>query len=98
MSAHTPGPWSVYEDEDEPTLVVGHEKMPSYHIPLWGRVLSETPPTEEDRANARLIAAAPDMLDALKAYIAADESGDHDSFVNAYEGARAAIAKAEGET
>ena len=66
MTGHTPGPWSIYEDDEEPTLVVQYETMPSYYLPIWGKIFSERPITDTDRANARLIAAAPEMLAALR--------------------------------
>lgn len=43
-------------------------------MPIWGRFFAKNPITEEDRANARLVAAAPDMFDAL---IEAREALDH---------------------
>lgn len=57
-----------------------------------------TVPPEEQRANARLIAAAPDLLDALHAMLACcyDEERD-DETVEAVHRARSALAKAEGK-
>ena len=56
-----------------------------------------TIPPSEQKANARLIAAAPDLLDALKLMLAEcfDEERD-DATIHAVAQARAAIAKAEG--
>ena len=48
---------------------------------------------ETARLNARLIAAAPDLLDALKAWVSA---ADDDADYAAMKKAEAAIAKAEG--
>ena len=50
---------------------------------------------EQDIANARLIAAAPDMLQALEELIAEWSDGKHES--GGFDMARAAIAKATGE-
>jgi hypothetical protein len=55
--SHTPGPWRVYQEHnvaygDDSDHVV---RMVHAHHPLVAA-------TEESRANARLIAAAPDML------------------------------------
>lgn len=66
MSKHTPGPWEVGEDRD---IVWG---------PEWKghRVLvANVPFTKETRveADARLIAAAPELLGKLEALIAAAE-------------------------
>jgi hypothetical protein len=62
-------------------------------------------PTEEDRANARLIAAAPELLEALRAALLDIENTAYDpndgiaSLARARLGrARAAIAKAEGRS
>lgn len=51
MSKHTPGPWGLVRHED--TWLVGP-----------GIVIDDT--AEEDEANARLIAAAPELLAALE--------------------------------
>ena len=90
MSKHTPGPWTVYEDEEEPTLVVQYEVTPSYYMPIWDRCFSLKSISDIDRANARLIAAAPDMLEALEMTRAA-------AAFDAIDCIEAAIAKAKGD-
>lgn len=64
MSAqHTPGPWTVSEDDSNGQAVVRGE-----HIEVatcWHHCVVEI--EREMRANARLIAAAPAMLEALRA-------------------------------
>jgi hypothetical protein len=50
---------------------------------------------KESLANTRLIAAAPELLEALKAML--DYYGSHTARVEAQDKARAAIARAEGE-
>jgi hypothetical protein len=77
MNQHTPGPWKAYPDGTQ-TFVAS---IPS------GRVVaadlhdenSDTP-IEEIEANARLIAAAPGLLDAAEtaAEIIRDSYGQHD--------------------
>lgn len=62
MTKHTPGPWSVGHDQrDWPRVYAGNCEIV--------RALSEHGtrriPKEERDANRHLIAAAPDMLDAL---------------------------------
>jgi hypothetical protein len=56
---------------------------------------------EEDYANARLIAAAPDLLDALRDVLESAKLGleveDHPALRDIRKAARAAIAKAKGE-
>ena len=61
---HTPGPWqvlsgSIYESK-------ANEGLDCTRIALMDRANFKIIPTERD-ANARLIAAAPDMLEALTA-------------------------------
>ena len=97
MSKHTPGPWTVYEDAEEPTFTVQHEIAPSYYIPIWGKLFASNPPSDEDKANIQLIKAAPDMLEALEDIIADAEylalvGDNHARRMKA----KAAIAKAKG--
>lgn len=56
MSAHTPGPWIVESDKTMTMVVAEEGGMP-------GILVSQGPPTKQDKINARLIAAAPDLLD-----------------------------------
>ena len=86
---HTPGPWTI-------TVHHGYGERQRYTIdqePITPRML-----LGED-ANARLIAAAPDLLAACHAFV--DTFTDNDETTSreydAYEAAGAAIAKAEGE-
>lgn len=110
--AHTPGPWeaignevrsSMHQPEGLPRGVRIVECMDGYFQPF----------TDEAKANARLIAAAPDLLEALKACKAAldwvvEQAGgpacEHDGGVvcfckenNAINLAAAAINKAEAK-
>ncbi len=84
---HTPGPWEVE---------LGTANR-DWHIIKRGTAWNAT--SAERDANARLIAAAPDLLAAL-ALILADYSaaygGDEKDEPKAMKAARAAIAKAEG--
>ena len=90
-SRHTPGPWRVGD--------AGH----TVFGPPNGNPSPETIANVRGRSNARLIAAAPEMLEALKSIadgIVMDQSKpyDHIDTVLAYQKlARAAIAKATGE-
>ena len=68
-AAHTPGPWRINrsgETEQYPALVVSDGKPTGY-------VCSIPPKHESAEANARLIAAAPKMLDTLKKLLAAED-------------------------
>lgn len=79
MSSHTPGPWRVIDDGS----VVGVQ------MGLAGGFLIDSKANPD--ANARLIAAAPDLLDALQRI--RESSGDPiiENICNS------AIAKAEGQ-
>ena len=92
---HTPGPWVIDWNvsrldifgADETTLVAS----------LRRSFLSQAI-DEAARSNARLIAAAPDLLDSLSEifdYAGGADSALHDEYV--MDRARAAIAKAEGK-
>lgn len=91
---HTPGPW--YADGDH---VVKHDYAQDIIcVPPRGDAYRR--PYEEARANACLIAAAPDLLAALARLVdfvsALDEFPEE--IEDAHEQARAAIAKAKGES
>lgn len=64
MSKHTPGPWKVFENPEGLPVVesTGPHADAVAHI-RWAR--READGAEVD-ANARLIAAAPDLLEALR--------------------------------
>ena len=108
--SHTPGPWTVHDDFLQ--LIAIHcgfdiDAKQAVQVCLMDYSTANIDP-KANEANARLIAAAPDLLAALKKY--ADfvrESGraekfDREAFVNnmlhATDLARAAIAKAEGRS
>lgn len=101
MNKHTPGPWSVTSEPDEeyPVWDVGHRTVGG---PLDGDVLHVCDTVDE--ADARLIAAAPEMLEALKwahdfAYDAYDDTKHYDKTVAEWlVRCEAAIAKAEGRS
>jgi len=86
MAEHTPGPWTIYDQTDP-----HHIKIKGQYADIGGAHVADI----LGEANARLIAAAPDLLAALKAFMHAD---GHDDFEDEWPAARAAIAKAEGLT
>jgi len=99
MSAYTPGPWTATYWYNKEAETGGWQFSAAGHLlPLHDM---ETDNPEEADANARLIAAAPDLLGALDCivrYLAdADEKGliEHGEPMIA---AREAIKKAAGET
>ena len=88
---HTPGPWladgaSVYEERDDFSVICN----------FWSSSLPEW------EANARLIAAAPDLLEALEQLVIEYDDveladAEPSSLTAAFNAARAAIAKAKGK-
>lgn len=83
---HTPGPWSLSltTAEDLPCVEIGSAS--------WCPLGSGSDPKQDD-ANARLIAAAPDLLRALKAAHAPCKTVEQS--IGAWKLAEEAIAKAE---
>lgn len=103
---HTPGPWV----RDAVNSEYMHDIILGYDVPGWGRPVLVATCFGENRAddinmndaaaNARLIAAAPDLLAACQLLADWDASPNDDNDVerlsNAASAARAAIAKATG--
>ena len=95
MRGHTPGPWNV--DTTKTTLAIrstaakGGER---YRVASLG--IGRRTPDAVDIANARLIAAAPDLLFCCKKLLSAYEKRESisDGWVSEI---RSAIAKAEGK-
>lgn len=108
MSAakQTPGPWSLFIDRKSKTISIDIGAEPTGRRPCvigWSGFDSCDLPFGSRVANARLIAAAPDLLEALQAeqeWRARDEVGaidpewDYERMVG--DKRRAAIAKATG--
>jgi hypothetical protein len=105
--SHTAGNWSVHGDKKTliggPTNKMMIAEVLHQHVCVseWDR------PLEEAQANARLIAAAPNLLSALKvmvaAFTAAVDLDENDVDLDGFEyksvrQARAAIANAEGRS
>lgn len=120
MSKHTPGPWVSKQDgkyRDSPWSIDHEDGHDASWAPIStekGRTLaivvnddSKRPmdfQEEEMHANANLIAAAPDLLEALEYLMRIVDSSGDESYVQIhlapefFEPARAAIAKAKGQT
>jgi hypothetical protein len=100
MSAHTPGPWYVEEKNSFSTNAFYIRGSDSNGNPLtWGKgCVAHIPKSTVTQmgANARLIAAAPEMLEALDK-IACFAPGNGDVCEIIAKVARAAIVKAEGQ-
>lgn len=88
MSAHTPGPWihkfGHFENEDGYIVIVGE---------IYGNEKDED--VNEHEANARLIAAAPEMFELLKYVIDKKENADE---WHVWDTANNLIQKIEGES
>ena len=102
MSEHTPGPWKAkkwvgtdpYDDPDRPFVEVGNVH--------WSPKNWKPAAAIEQTANARLIAAAPEMLEALEKviseYIKSLYNSDRALYLGrAMNAAEKTIAKAKGE-
>lgn len=90
---HTPGPLA-FEDPLGPeilSIVVGKEPYDWRHVAQISADWDEIPKAQAKR-NARLIAAAPDLLEALRAVVRVADRKTAE-----FDLARAAIAKALGE-
>lgn len=91
---HTPGPWDV--DECRYGFAVYARKS--------GDAVVKTEDVEgrygaiDNEADARLIAAAPELLEALTEIVAAADGDGWKQLDPSFAAARAAIAKARGET
>lgn len=100
---HTPGPWRFLPgNETAPGYVVGREAC-AFVAQLLGKDGRRNPETQE-RADANLIAAAPELLDGLRQMTDAYAKAMRDAGVTRYpealavvRAARAALAKAKGE-
>ena len=100
MSKHTPGPWSVVEHDHAICIQTESPSKTKYgasrYAAIGGFDRNDRAQLEEARANARLIAAAPELLEALQKIA----GNTYDEWTNGAEAARiarAAIAKATGE-
>jgi hypothetical protein len=102
MSGHTPGPWGL--DTLKTSCGICHKIGPfpykpdrQCHACVYVDYPGDGAIERELLANARLIAASPDLLEALQNLIAAVEEPDSDSLMELIQ-ARAAIRKATGES
>jgi hypothetical protein len=96
---HTPGPWYLRTNKHKncdgsawgwlDTQQAGNQRPPSGVDVTWSA-------GQTSEANARLIAAAPDLLEALKKMLDSHEDACTGYGEGAAEKARAAIAKATG--
>lgn len=98
---HTDGPWSIIPQSNGTSLIAREYETGNQMKPKGLRLVAFTmqrgSSLPEDEANARLIAAAPDMLAALKEFLfcVVHENG-LEAYWKAHDRARAVIANAEG--
>lgn len=96
MSAHTPGPWEISPPWSGFSKITGANGELIFGLAAGSA--EEKRSDEECEANALLIAAAPDLLKFLVAWVeSTDLSEQTGSMRPVYLGARAAIAKAKGD-
>lgn len=110
---HTPGPWRIEEGttliwgacnpDDTSSYGMGYPITECRVTPISNSTWCKAPYADEGEANARLIAAAPDLLGALKeAMVALDGIAKGEGVFKPIEQtivlALAVIAKAEGRT
>jgi len=93
MKSHTPGEWIVSHSND---YFTGGATVVRGNAPHTGIVLAVCTKVEAEHANARLIAAAPELLEAARSLLVLLDNNDYynDRVIDA---ARAAIAKAGNE-
>jgi hypothetical protein len=106
VAAHTPGPWELFKGFVVPSLAANTDcRIVGVRVGGDTAWIPSTGGTDVQEANARLIAAAPDLLAALEGLVRAisgqgrvnldpHDLGPTDVLV----AARAAIAKARGES
>lgn len=96
---YTQGPWRVvnYQDKNDVPRVVSDKG--GIAVLCINRYIGETGPSKQEQTNAALIAAAPELLEALKDCEAALRLVERETGKSyaATIGARAAISKATGE-
>ena len=89
-ATHTPGPWvamgkAVYTESDNPTREI-----------LWGGHNTRSASDEEKKANARLIAAAPEMYEVLSELLDTLGLSRGYGFDEEYDKVREVLDKVEG--
>lgn len=110
MSKHTPGPWFIdHETRPAEVCTIHHTSHPNGYVYVRGEIGYWDADGDENMANARLIAAAPDFYAMAEMVLAwwdkhkddtTDYVGDCDVFMSEpafVTAASAAIAKATGE-
>jgi hypothetical protein len=71
---HTPGPWTFHQNGDGSYSILGKKISEKEYQWIVGFIQNGEFWTEEQLANAKLIAAAPEMLKALQGVISHDDA------------------------
>lgn len=87
---HTPGPWRIGTPPPNGQQTIGTDQGLMVAVATTGAGV-------QTKANAHLIAAAPDLLEALQALMDDNSALDGMYWADCCDKARAAIAKATGE-
>ena len=104
MTKHTPGPWTAGRLHPDGTIAIGSG---SQFIAKCAPSMGSRSSVDEFSANARLIAASPDLLSALDLLVTHADPDTHDGeyshvemadLYHAIADARAAIARARGKS
>lgn len=105
MSKHTPGPWTVGKRCGQEVDINAPDGDPQLGYSSWSRMAvvygCDGQPETGSRvveANARLIAAAPDLLVALRELLEEGRGSTYPASECLLDAAEAAIAKAEGRS
>ena len=94
MNKHTPGPWIAEQRDTRSVVLAAKGRCLLADCPQWSN-RDDRPRAAEAFANAKLFAAAPDLLDALSEII--NDGGKFVMTNETHRKARAAIARARGE-
>ena len=94
MNKHTPGPWFAFVDKGQ--TIIRTSRTSAAFSPLAVVKGDKRDTLKDHEANAKLMASAPDLLEALEALLDYAESG-WDHFPDVSVNARAAISRARGE-
>jgi hypothetical protein len=95
---HTPGPWSIQGQWQLKTDTGEWVDAECVEAPKWGIIGAWVDAScDEAAANARLVAAAPELLEACKSMLSSGGLiGDRPDVLSAVQKLRRAVAKAEG--
>lgn len=94
MSRHTPGPWKIGTPGPNGCYTVGTQG--GLMTAMIAHSICEPDQVDTANANARLIAAAPELLEALEEIVAAADGDGWNQLDASFSKARAAISKATG--